>query len=249
MAVVNGYIYRVVARQGLAQHVPALITGEIGWDTDTKTFRVGDMSADPPRVMSTKSTGVFQFPSVTEMLAGGVTLKNGKVDGANLKQLSVLGQGLLMRMANGDFRSVRFASSDNSILVLNGDGSTGVIELRTHNSGGSGSTVQDIGIAQPDSSGEPGLFQFPAVAPTGKVLNDYGQWVPLPQPGGGVVGYTHVQLEAAATWTINHELGYWPSITIFDQLGRIIDADVQNTSADTVVINFSEAIAGRARLI
>lgn len=42
--------------------------------------------------------------------------------------------------------------------------------------------------------------------------------------GGNVVGYVHEQLIPAATWTIPHGLGYWPSITCVRADGTVIDA-------------------------
>ena len=59
-----GYKFHVLARYGLAQHVPAAKLAEMLWDVDTKTFRVGDDTSNPPRIMSEKSTGTFVYPNL-----------------------------------------------------------------------------------------------------------------------------------------------------------------------------------------
>lgn len=52
----------------------------------------------------------------------------------------------------------------------------------------------------------------------------------------------------AATWTINHNLGYKPSVELFNTASQEIDADVIHTSSNQTVVSFTTAIAGFARL-
>ena len=57
---------------------------------------------------------------------------------------------------------------------------------------------------------------------------------------------TFTQSAPATTWTINHNLGKHPSITIVDTTGEVVDGRVQYTSANQVVCEFSPALAGKA---
>lgn len=56
---------KIQMRRGNASAVPALDVGELGWDVDTKTMRVGDGTGAPTRLPTTKSTGAFDFSSVS----------------------------------------------------------------------------------------------------------------------------------------------------------------------------------------
>lgn len=68
--------------------------------------------------------------------------------------------------------------------------------------------------------------------------------------GGGTAGtaYTHTQVVAAAIWTINHNLGIRPSVSILDSGGNEVEADIVHTSANQLLIRFAIAISGLARL-
>lgn len=68
--------------------------------------------------------------------------------------------------------------------------------------------------------------------------------------GGGVaqVAYTHSQTVAAATWVINHFLGWYPNATVIDSAGDVVDGDIQYTSANTITLKFSGAFSGNAYL-
>lgn len=64
--------------------------------------------------------------------------------------------------------------------------------------------------------------------------------------GGGDLGFVHTQSSAASTWSVSHNLAKKPSVTILDDSGYEIEADVQHTSDNSVTITFSEAITGTA---
>jgi hypothetical protein len=72
-----------------------------------------------------------------------------------------------------------------------------------------------------------------------------------PTVGGGSssgVAYQHNQVSAAGVWTINHNLGFRPSVSILDTGGNEIEADVRHTSTNQLVIYFAIPLAGVARL-
>lgn len=67
-------------------------------------------------------------------------------------------------------------------------------------------------------------------------------------PGGGAAAFTHLQPSASALWTINHNLGVRPAVTIVDAGGNEVEADVAHLSMNQLVIRFAVPIAGLARL-
>ena len=62
------------------------------------------------------------------------------------------------------------------------------------------------------------------------------------------VSYQHVQIAAASTWTINHNLHFPPNITAFDSGGSQVEGNVVHINANTLTIQFSVAISGNAVL-
>jgi hypothetical protein len=64
----------------------------------------------------------------------------------------------------------------------------------------------------------------------------------------GGAAYVHTQPVSASTWTINHNLGFKPSVELFDSGNQEIDAAVVHTSDNQVVVTFTKATAGFARL-
>ena len=68
--------------------------------------------------------------------------------------------------------------------------------------------------------------------------------------GGGVspggASYTHTQASPATVWTVPHNLGRYPSITVTDHLGNVVQPDVQYVSASIVQVTHGSAIAGFA---
>lgn len=67
-------------------------------------------------------------------------------------------------------------------------------------------------------------------------------------PPGGDLNHVHEQAVAAATWTVNHGLGKFPSVTVVDSAGEECEGEVQHTSASQCVLTFSAAFSGRAFL-
>lgn len=65
-----------------------------------------------------------------------------------------------------------------------------------------------------------------------------------PQPEA----YVHQQVSASATWTINHNLGYNPSVEIMNAANREIDGDVYHININQTIVMFNVPVAGTARL-
>lgn len=72
-----------------------------------------------------------------------------------------------------------------------------------------------------------------------------------PQGPAGAAGnaYVHTQATVSATWTINHNLGYRPSVELLDSGSQEIDGDIAHPSVNQVVVTLSPPTAGLARLI
>jgi len=73
-----------------------------------------------------------------------------------------------------------------------------------------------------------------------------------PQGGlgsGGNAAYEFVQAAPATTWTINHNLGFRPSVEILDAGSQEIDGEISHPSVNQTVVTLNPASAGLARLI
>lgn len=65
-------------------------------------------------------------------------------------------------------------------------------------------------------------------------------------PGGADAHYRHVQSTPASTWTVVHNLGKRPAVSVVDSSGRVVIGDVIYDSDDQVRLLFSAAFSGEA---
>lgn len=74
------------------------------------------------------------------------------------------------------------------------------------------------------------------------------QLVPVIQQflSAGQISYQHTQSVAATTWTINHNLGFRPAVTILSVGGKEMIAELLHTSVNQVQVFFDTAVAGIA---
>lgn len=70
-----------------------------------------------------------------------------------------------------------------------------------------------------------------------------------PQGPSGAAAFVYQQVAPATTWTINHNLGYKPSVELLDSGSQEIDGDVAHPSDNQTVVTLNPASAGLARLI
>jgi len=156
-------IQRLVARLGLAADVPTLITGEFGWDTDVKVLRVGDATPTPVRIMSTKSTGNFDFSTTGTVTFNNIALASGaKVQGLDLASLNAAAGIVVRSSTSGQFLQVGIVSGDATLTVTNGTGVAGDIDIRL-----SPTLVASIAAITPTA------VTASAVAPTSPNLGDF----------------------------------------------------------------------------
>jgi len=71
-----------------------------------------------------------------------------------------------------------------------------------------------------------------------------------PGPPGGSAGATHIftQGSPATQWVILHNLGWFPSVTVVDTGGTVIQPDVHYDSDDQVTLTFGSITTGRVYL-
>ena len=63
-----------------------------------------------------------------------------------------------------------------------------------------------------------------------------------------LVSFNHTQGSDSATWAISHNLGFYPSVTVFLTSGDVVEGSLTHTDINTVSIEFSTAISGTAYL-
>jgi hypothetical protein len=75
------------------------------------------------------------------------------------------------------------------------------------------------------------------------------QGAPGPQgaPGQSAASYEHLQALAADVWTVNHNLGLRPAVTVLSPGGLEVEASVTHISVNQTVITFVTPQAGSAR--
>jgi len=83
----------------------------------------------------------------------------------------------------------------------------------------------------------------PAVTITGTTPAQVLNFV-LPISGS----YAHTQSVASATWTITHNLGYRPAVSVVDSGGNYVVGDVNYVSVSALTISFSAPFGGFAYL-
>ena len=60
--------------------------------------------------------------------------------------------------------------------------------------------------------------------------------------------YTHDQSSPTTTWTVTHNLGKRPSVTVIDTSGQVWIGKVEYLSDNAVRLSFNAAFAGKAYL-
>ena len=71
---------------------------------------------------------------------------------------------------------------------------------------------------------------------------------PKGDPGQSGAGFTFTQPTPALSWTINHNLGFRPSVELLSIGGAEIEGDVVHTSLNQCIATFLVPVAGSARL-
>lgn len=175
--------------------------------------------------------GILDMPS--EIVADGVVLTTDYSLTARAADFGGLlyGDGITVDGVNYQVREVRMLDDGAMVQV-------GLMKLAA------GATAPG---GQPREFSLSDLSDVELVSPaTGEVLKyDGTNWVDAADQGAA---YVFTQSTASATWTINHNLGYVPSVEVFDSGSQEIEADVSHSSVNTTTILFTVPVAGFARL-
>ena len=86
------------------------------------------------------------------------------------------------------------------------------------------------------------------IGPTG-FTGPTGPVGPVGPPGASGAGFVYLQPIPSLVWTINHNLGFEPSVSITDVFGAFVEAEVLNVSTNVTVITFLAPLSGKARLV
>lgn len=62
------------------------------------------------------------------------------------------------------------------------------------------------------------------------------------------VKYVHTQAAIASSWTINHNLGFFPNVTVLDNSNRILETYIEYNNINTATIIMNSAASGKAFL-
>lgn len=62
------------------------------------------------------------------------------------------------------------------------------------------------------------------------------------------IAYHHTQNTPSNTWVINHNLDFYPNVTVADSGGSLCEGEIMYTSTDSVTVTFSGAFSGNAYL-
>jgi hypothetical protein len=71
---------------------------------------------------------------------------------------------------------------------------------------------------------------------------------PAGPPGSGSA-YVHTQATASAVWTVNHNLGYYPSVAVVSPGGLEIIAETEHVSVNQLRVKLATALTGQARCV
>jgi len=62
------------------------------------------------------------------------------------------------------------------------------------------------------------------------------------------VSYEHMQGSASNSWTITHNLGFKPNVTVIDSAGNIVEGEISYTNLNSLTVSFQSAFSGNAYL-
>ena len=91
-----------------------------------------------------------------------------------------------------------------------------------------------------DSSGSSGT--------AGDVLTTTGTTIAWVSPTIASSTYIHTQAGADTTWTVNHNLNRYPSVTLVTSTEAVIIGDIFYNSANQLTVTLSNANSGKAYL-
>lgn len=69
-----------------------------------------------------------------------------------------------------------------------------------------------------------------------------------PGESNQTVAYEHDQQIASNFWQINHNLGWYPNVTVVDSAGTIYEGEIDYVNVNSLILTFSAGFSGKAYL-
>jgi hypothetical protein len=63
-----------------------------------------------------------------------------------------------------------------------------------------------------------------------------------------LVSYRHTQNTPLTIWTVVHNLGFYPNVTVFNSAGDQVEGSATHNDTNSLTITFSTALSGKAHL-
>jgi hypothetical protein len=63
-----------------------------------------------------------------------------------------------------------------------------------------------------------------------------------------LVSYRHIQNVLSTEWTVNHNLNFYPNVTVYNSAGAMVEGTVNHINAVLLRITFSDQVSGKAYL-
>lgn len=103
---------------------------------------------------------------------------------------------------------------------------------------GGNTYYKGLGIPNP-ASGNPGDVYLDLNTSLIYTKNMYGQWSdPEQTVARAAISYIHTQGQLNSTWYIEHNLGFYPAISVMDLGGNNIECDIEHDSENVVRLHF-----------
>lgn len=63
-----------------------------------------------------------------------------------------------------------------------------------------------------------------------------------------LVSYRHIQNVLSTVWTVNHNLNFYPNVTVYNSANAMVEGTVNHINLVSLTITFSDPISGKAYL-
>ena len=100
-------------------------------------------------------------------------------------------------------------------------------------------------VVQIGGDHSPGTFDTYRITFTNGTYTDYQVYN---GEDGSAQTYVYEQSVAASSWTIQHNLGRYPAVTVVDTAGTEVVGDVQYINENQIILNFRVTFSGTAYL-
>ena len=103
--------------------------------------------------------------------------------------------------------------------------------------------IADVEYATPDMV----IVKTPNIPPVnGLIVSIAAPGSPSSGGGGDDKNYIHVKSPLSASWTVNHNLGKWPVVTVVDTGDNVLVPDVHYIDNSSLTVTFAAPTSGKA---